>query len=426
MEPNPGSLQSFFDASGMTTWNLESLQPELRALGLDGWLLYDFRGSNPMAVQASGLPATGTRRWFLWVPAQGAAELLVHAIEAGTFTHFNPSLQANLHTYVGWLDLHQALARLLAHASNIAMEYSPGNAIPYVDKVDAGMLELVRTAGQVRVQSSADLVQKFQAVLTADQIRSHHQAAQAVLRVKDEAFALVGDRLRSGESLDELGLQRFIVERLEHYDLDPDHDPIVAVNAHAADPHYEPTPADAVPILPGDMLLLDIWGRPRSAADSCFADVTWTGYCGPDVPSGIDRVFQVVRRARDAALRFMREGIGRGETVYGYAVDDACRQVMIESGHGDHFIHRTGHSLGTELHFSGVNIDNLETQDYRALIPGVMFTIEPGIYMPDWEFGDAQGRRGLGIRSEVNCLVHPHALEVTTLPLQNEIIPLLA
>lgn len=410
----------------MPSWSLDAIQTALSRLGLEGWLLYDFRGSNPVALQAAGLQSSGTRRWFLWIPARGEAQLLIHAIERNGFRHTNPRLPVATHTYVSWQDLHLALAGMLAPVRVIAMEYSPSNAIPYVDKIDSGMLELVRNVGQVDVVSSADLIQMFQAVLSEAQKCSHRQAAEIVLKVKDEAFAETAQRLAREEDWDEFSLQQFIGERLAHYDLEAGHDALVAVNANAADPHYEPTPAQTAPIRPGDMLLIDLWGRSRAHPDTCYADITWTAYCGEKVPSRVADIFRVVRQARDACLEFIQTGLRAGETVYGYAADDACRQVMIEAGFGPDFIHRTGHSLGTELHFSGVNIDNLETQDYRALVPGVMFTVEPGIYLPRFDFDDSGRPRGLGLRSEVNCLVQAQDLEVTTLPLQDQVIPLLA
>ncbi len=409
----------------MPAWSLDAMQTALASLGLEGWLLYDFRGSNPVALQAMGLQTSGTRRWFLWIPARGEAQLLIHAIEQNGFRSTNPALPVKTRTYVSWQDLHLALADMLAQVRVIAMEYSPSNAIPYVDKVDSGMLELVRNVGQVDVVSSADLVQMFQAVLSAAQVRSHREAAARVLAVKDEAFAETAQRLAREEEWDEFALQTFIGERLVHYGLETGHDALVAVNANAADPHYEPSARHTAPIRQGDMLLIDLWGRSRSSPDACYADITWTAYCGAKVPSRVAAVFQVVRQARDACLDFMQAGLRAGETVYGYAADDACRQVMIEAGFGPAFIHRTGHSLGPEVHFSGVNIDNLETQDYRALTPGVMFTVEPGIYLPRFDFDDSGRPRGLGIRSEVNCLVHADDLEVTTLPLQDQVVALL-
>ncbi len=409
----------------MPHWTLDTVQSALRTHGLDGWLLYDFRGSNPVAVDASGLFQTGTRRWFLWIPHQGPAQLLIHAIEQSAFVEFNPRFQAAIKTYVGWRDLHSALAALLGEAGRIAMEFSPRDAVPYLDFVAGGVLELVRAAGQVEIVGSADLVQQFQAVLTQAQAESHRQAAARVLRVKEEAFAHVADTLDANQTLDEFALQEFIMDRLSQWGLEATHRPIVAVNAHAADPHYEPTAERHAEISWGDMLLIDLWGKNRGDKTACFADVTWTAYCGFHVPAKAARIFELVKEARDTCISYIRSRLRAGESVRGCDADDVCRQIIAEMGFGEYFTHRTGHSLGPALHFSGVNIDNMETEDNRFLVPGLLFTIEPGIYMPDFDFDKTRRDLGLGIRSEVNCLVCEDDLEITTLPLQEYIVPLL-
>ena len=409
----------------MQNWTLEAIQSALQTHHLDGWLLYDFRSSNPVAVQASGLARTGTRRWFLWIPRGGSAQLLIHAIEGSTFADFNPQLRAEVTKYISWRDLHNTLSDLLAEASTIAMEYSPHNAIPYLDLVDGGVLELVRDSGQVEITSSADLVQQFQAVLTAPQAENHRQTAAKVLQVKEETFAHVASELVADHMLDEYSLQEFIVGRLDHHGLDPTHRPLVAVNAHAADPHYEPTSQRHSKIGLGDMLLIDLWGKNQGEMEACFADVTWTAFCGAEVPPKAAGIFSVVRQARDACISYIATGLRTGQKIRGCDADDKCRQVITEAGYGEYFIHRSGHSLGTELHFSGVNIDNLETEDNRLLVPRLLFTIEPGIYLPSYDFDDSGRNLGLGIRSEVNCLVGEGDLEITTLPLQEQIVTLL-
>jgi Xaa-Pro aminopeptidase len=224
--------------------------------------------------------------------------------------------------------------------------------------------------------------------------------------------------------VDEYAVQQFILERFAALDLDPDHPPIVAVNANAANPHYAPGPDQSSPIRAGDMVLIDLWAKERATPGACFADITWTAFCGDEPPAKAQRIFEIVAAARDAAVAFVRERFAAGEPVYGYEVDDACRAVIQDAGYGEAFFHRTGHSLGTEVHFTGVNIDNLETQDRRRLMPGVLFTIEPGIYLPDDDFDGSMPAKGLGIRSEINCFVHEDRLEVTTLPLQGEVIKL--
>ncbi len=407
--------------------NLATLQKTLQDNSLDGWLLYDFRGANPVALHVAGLRNSGSRRWFLWLPAQGAPALLIHAIEASTFAAVRPELGASVDTYVGWRQLEEKLAALVkadGRRPRIAMEYSPANAVPYVSLVDAGAKEMVEAATGAEIVSSADLVQLTQAVLSPAQVESHRRAAEVCLAAKDHAFDFIRSALRAERPITEYDVQQAILEFFAARDLDPDHPPIVAVNAHAADPHYAPTAERHSPIARGDVVLIDLWGRTRTSPDDCFADLTWTAYCGAEIPSDIERVFAIVAAARDEAVAFIQTGLDAGRPVHGYEVDDAARAVVEDAGFGAAFIHRTGHSLGSELHFRGVNIDNLETQDRRRLTPGVMFTVEPGIYLP--EYVHSGGRIGLGIRSEINCLMHAGRVEVTTLPLQDAMIPLLA
>ncbi len=419
----PGASRLF--CRGTQTVNRSRIQAYLQENGLDGWLLYDFRGTNPIALHVAGLRHSGTRRWFLWIPAQGGPTWLVHAIETTTFAQVaDPIL-----TYVGWRQLRERLAQLVVGTEGrrprIAMEYSPQAAIPYVSTVDAGTKELVEAATGAEIVSSADLVQEMQAVLTLGQLQSHRRAAEACLAAKDAAFALVAQRLQAGDSITDYDVQQFILERFAAANMDSDHPPIVAVNGDAANPHFAPSADRRRPIRPGDMLLIDLWAREQGDPQACFADITWTAYCGPEVPPKVRHVFQVVAAARDRAVAYIQAELDAGRPVYGYAVDDACRQVIADAGFGPHFIHRTGHSLGTQVHFVGVNIDNLETQDQRRLIPGVMFTIEPGIYLPDYDFDDSGEARGLGIRSEINCFMHGDRVEVTTLPAQSAVLSLL-
>lgn len=407
---------------------LATLQTELQRSGLDGWLLYDFRGSNPVALHVAGISTSGSRRWFLWVPAQGEPRWLIHAIEGSTFRTVAPAFAGPMTKYAGWRDLEDELPRLIGANEDtslrIAMEYSPGNAIPYVSRVDAGTKEFVEQTTGAQVVSSADLVQLAQAVLSAEQQQSHRRAAALCLEIKDAAFEMIRRGLRSGEALSEYSVQQFIAGRFAEAGYETEHDAIVAVNANAADPHYAPTRDSALPIRTGDMVLIDLWGREGGDPRACFGDITWTGYCGATPPPAAAEIFAHVAAGRDAALEYVRRGLAAGESVAGYAVDDACRDVIARAGHGAAFFHRTGHSLGTSTHFNGVNIDNLETQDRRTLIPGIMFTIEPGIYLPEFRFAGDGGPLGLGIRSEVNCIVGPNGLEVTTLPLQTEILAL--
>ncbi|MBK8048200.1 MAG: aminopeptidase P family protein [Anaerolineales bacterium] len=305
------------------------------------------------------------------------------------------------------------------------MEYSPENAIPYVSYVDAGTMELVQRTVGAEIVSSADLVQLAQAVLSAAQIASHRRAAAQCLAVKDAAFAYIRATLGSGGALTEYAVQQFIVEQFVTANLDYEHPAIVSVNANAADPHYAPTAGAHRPIVRGDVVLIDLWARERATPVDCFADITWMGYVGAEVPDRVREIFGIVASGRDAAVRFIQERLPAGQPVHGYEVDDACRKVIAGAGYGDAFFHRTGHSLGVNTHFNGVNIDNLETRDRRRLIPHVMFTIEPGIYLPTFDFDGSPQPKGLGVRSEINCLVHNDRVEVTTLPLQEKVVPLL-
>jgi len=407
---------------------LSKIQAYLQEQGLDGWLLYNFRDLNPIALSIAGLQRGGSRRWFLWIPAQGEPAWLVHAIETHMFTEVAPELRGRQHRYVSWKELAGLLPRLIGHAGQsrprILMEYSPDNAIPFISRVDAGIKEVVEKSTGAEILSSAELAQVILAVLRPAQIEGHRRAAKICLAVKEAAFAFIAQRLRDGQPLTEYQAQQFIAEQFAAAGLDP-LPSIVSVNANAADPHYFPSAKDHSPIQEGDVVLIDLWNREKNRPDDCFADCTWTAYCGQTVPPKVRQVFDVVAQARDRAVQFIQERLDAGEAVRGYEVDDACRAVIAEADYGQYFIHRTGHSLGPTGHYIGVNIDNLETQDRRRLVPGVMFTIEPGIYMPQFNFDDSPTPKGLGIRSEINCYMHSDRVEVTTLPLQTEVKPLL-
>ena len=380
--------------------------------GLDGWLLYDFRGSNPIARNVAGINDPGiTRRWFCYIPVGGTPIWLAHRIEVSQFAN----VLGEVRTYTDWGGLQREMETILRGSSRVAMEYSPFAAIPYVSRVDAGTVELIRSLG-VEVVSSADLVQQSEARWTADQFAGHLESAHLILEIKDEAFAWLGVQLRDRVSVTEYDVQSFIMDRFDAEDLIPGHPPIVAVNAKASDPHYYPTPDQHQSIHPGDFVLIDLWAK-QKAPDAVYADTTWVAYAGTNAPQRYIEVFEVVREARDLAVSFIRESFAADEVVYGYAVDDLVRSYLTQRGYGEFFIHRTGHSIGTEVHGNGVNIDNLETRDERALIPGVCFSIEPGIYLPKF-----------GVRTEINVFIAdltPEGVVVTTLPAQEEVIMLL-
>jgi len=411
---------------GTAPVKLQSIRNHLRQQNLTGWLLYDFRGQNPIAASVAELESTGTRRWLLWIPAEGEPQWLVHAIEQSTFSSVPPEMAGPLHLYVGWQEMESKLRTILPQdpSSRIAMEYSPRGAIPYVSNVDAGTLEMVRTATDATIVSSADLVQIVQAVLSSRQMESHRRAAAQVLAAKDAAFAFVAHALAQQQKITEYNVQQLIVDQFRAADLDWDHDPIVAVNGNAALPHYAPSAQQHSSIQAGDVLLIDLWAKEKNNPDDCYADITWTAYCGDEPPPTASRVFSVVAQARDTAVKVINSAFEAGKTIHGYEVDDAVSAVIKDAGYAEGILHRTGHSLGPNTHWNGVNIDNVETQDRRTLIPGVMFTIEPGIYLPNLDFDNSGQPKGLGIRTEVNCIVHDGRLEVTTLPYQTELIAL--
>ena len=391
---------------------ITEIQRELAALGLDAWLLYDFRGINPIAQNVAGLSEKNiTRRWFCLIPAHGEPRWLVHKIETSNFV----GVPGRATLYAGWQELNEAMHALLTGIETIAMEYSPDAAIPYISRVDAGTLEWIRSFG-VEVQTSAELAQRMEARLSDAQAAGHQAAAHLVLQAKDYAFTWIGSQLRDGKAITEYDVQQEILGQFDAMDLFTDHPPIVAVNAKSSDPHYAPTATDTEEIKAGDFILIDLWAKQKNP-DAVFADTTWVAYAGKSVPTQYVEIFEIVKEARDRAVRFIRERWDIGEPVHGYAVDDCVREYITEKGYGEFFIHRTGHNIGTVIHGNGVNLDNLETRDVRALIPGICFSIEPGIYLSDF-----------GVRTEIDVfLAEPgkDGVIVTTAPVQNRILPLL-
>ncbi len=378
---------------------------------IDGWLFYDFRGSDPLSYRVLLLdPSTHvTRRWYYWIPAEGVPRKLLHRIEP----HVLDRLPGETDLYVSWEQQRRLLARLLQGRRRIAMQYSPLNAVPYVSRVDAGTIELIRSFG-VDVVSSADLIQAFEAVWTDRQLESHQYAAAALRRIVDEAFDHVRDAVTKGRGLTEYGLQQFILARIREAGMVTSSAPIAAVDEHSADPHYGPGPTGSAVIARDNLVLIDLWAK-QAAAGSVYADITWTAFAGREVPSRHREIFDLVRQGRDAALNFVRMQVQGGHRPFGYEVDAACRNVIHAAGYGDRFVHRTGHSIGEEVHGNGANIDGLETQDTRRLMPRTCFSIEPGIYLPG-EFG---------IRSELDVYVSEREALVFGLPLQRELCPLL-
>jgi Xaa-Pro aminopeptidase len=408
--------------------NLSQVQTFLQAQGVDGWLLYNFRDLNPIAIGVAGLKHGGSRRWFLWIPAQGQPRWLVHGIEGHMFAEAAAELQGPMLRYVSWQEMAAALPKLIdvtGRPPRILMEYSPGNAIPFISRIDAGIKEVVEQAMGAIILSSADVAQVALAVLSDAQLEGHRRAAVACLTAKDRAFDYIAAKLKAGATVTEYEVQQYISAQFAEMGMEA-LPCIVSVNANAADPHYGPNAQDHSPIREGDVVLIDLWTKEASNTQGSMADCTWTAYCGAVVPPKVKAVYDVVAAARDRAVAFIRERLAAGAAVCGYEVDTAAREVIEAAGYGPYFIHRTGHSLGPTGHYLGVNIDGLETQDRRELLPGVMFTIEPGIYMPEFSFDDSPTPKGLGIRSEINCYMRPGEVEVTTLPIQSEVRALLA
>ncbi|HUE75986.1 MAG TPA: M24 family metallopeptidase [Chloroflexota bacterium] len=380
---------------------LAAAQRFLQASDLDGWLLYDFRHGNPIFWQMLGPPRHTTRRVYLLIPREGEPRFLAHRIDVGALAPFGVVTQS----YVTWQDLESALPAFLGGATRLAMEYSPGCVLPVVSRVDAGTVELVRSLG-VEVVSSADLMQFTIARWTDAEIASHHRAAGHLEAILARTFDFIRGRLDTGVT--ELDTVQFMRQEFDAVGLETEDGPIVAVNAHSGDPHYEPTPQTSSPIRPGDWLLIDFWAREKGD-HSVYADITWVSYVGREVPDQYRRVFDVVVAARDRAIDFIADAVSRSETPRGWQVDAAARDVIVAAGLGDFFTHRLGHSLGRTVHYSGVNLDNFETRDHRALVPGVAVTVEPGVYLPEF-----------GVRSEVNVLMSDAGPLVTT-PRQQEV-----
>lgn len=377
---------------------LEPIQSELQRAGLDGWLFFDHHQRDPLAYSILGLPTTlhVTRRWYYFVPAQGQPRAMVHAVEP----HVLDALPGPKTVYARWQEQESGLRGILGGAKRVAMQYSPHCAVPYVANVDAGTVEAVRALG-VEVVSAAELIQVFEARWTLAMAEMHLEAGRRVDRIRQEAFELVGRETRAGRAIDEHAVQQFVMGRFAEAGLVTDAPPIVGVNANASDPHYCPKPVGSAPIRRGDLMLLDLWAKLEDQR-AVYYDVTWMAYCGNDPPQRMNDVFQVVIGARDAGIRAVQQAVAAGRTQRGFEVDDAVRGFIADRGFGEFFRHRTGHSIGRDVHGVGANMDNYETHDDRTVIPGTCFSIEPGIYLPEF-----------GVRSEVNVLVEKRDARVT-------------
>jgi Xaa-Pro dipeptidase len=390
--------------------DVTAVQSALVAEGLDAWLLYDFHGLNPIATEVTGVGRgdghLATRRWYYLIPASGEPRGLVHAIERHALDHL-PGARAH---YAGRDQLEGGLRELLRGVHRVAMEYSPLCAIPYIARVDAGTIELVRQFG-VEVVSSGDLVQRFATVWDTAAMETHRRASEALYRVKDRAFEAVARRLAAGTPTTEYDIQQLMAGWFRDEGLVSDSQPIVAAAGNAGNPHYMPTAAEHRVIRPGEIVLLDLWGK-LDRPGAVYADITWVGYTGAQPPARYARAFATVAAARDAASLLVQRAAAAGQEVRGWQVDRAASSVLRGAGYGDHVLHRTGHSLGESVHGNGVNMDDFETHDDRRLLTGTGFTIEPGLYFDDF-----------GVRSEINMIVRDHDAVVTG-PLQAEILAL--
>lgn len=380
--------------------DIQKIQHYLQEHRLDGWLLYDFNKMNPIAYSIAEISGMTTRRWFCLIPAHGEVQWIIPVIEQHIFT----DKIGQKHIYQTWKQLWEKLADLLTTGHTIAMEYSPNCAIPYVSRVDAGTVELVQQMG-VKVVTSSHLVQHFQALLSAAQYDSHRQAVNGVYEAKNRALKYIQEQREKQVEVREWQVQQFIMAVFKELNLITNHPPIVAVNANASNPHYAPLEGQSDTIKYGDLVLLDIWAK-LDQDRAIYADITWMAYVGAEVPGNILEIWNVVREARDNAVRKVQSAFTTNRPIHGYEVDDASREVIQAAGYGEYFVHRTGHNIHEEDHGNGAHMDNFETHDERPIVPNTLFSIEPGIYLPDF-----------GIRSEINVFIDPdQGAVITTLP----------
>ena len=392
--------------------DLEGIQAALRAAQIDGWLFYDFHNRDAIAARILNRDTSrfASRRWFYYIPAKGSPQKLVHKIEPWQNDH----LPGDRHIYLPWQQQHEILKNILSSAKRVAMQYSPNNAIPYVSIVDGGTIDLIRSFG-VDVVSSADLVGEFEAHLSMQDWKSHQQAGVIMQMVKDETFKEISKRIKKGEHPTEFQIQAFMHELMKKNRIFWEGGPVVAINQHAADPHFEPTAENCYEMKEGDLVLLDLWGK-MDQPGSIYYDITWMGYIGQEVPESIERIFQIIRSARETALKFIKDGFFENKTIYGWEVDDVCRQVVIDAKYGEFFTHRTGHNIGEQVHGNGVHIDNLESKDERKIRPGTCFSIEPGIYLPEQK---------IGFRTEIDVFVTDEGNVKVTGASQDNVISIL-
>ncbi len=379
--------------------DLERIQTALRDAHLDGWLFYDHHGRDPLAYSILGLPPAVhvTRRWYYLIPAHGTPRKLVHRIESGRLD----TLPGDKHEYSSWQELEQNLATILEGTTNLALQYSPRNAIMYISMVDAGTVELLRDLGK-QIHSSADLVATFQAVLSPAQIDTHFAAQRKLDGIVAAVWPEIRSRITADGQTDEYSIVLWLQQAMRREGLVWEHGPNVSAGQNSADSHYDPTPASSRPIRDGDFLLLDIWGR-LEEPDSIWYDITWTGVVGREPTTREQEVFAAVRDARDASIQAVTTAFASGQPLAGWQADDAARSLLTGRGFGSAFTHRTGHNIATDLHGAGAHLDNLETHDERRILPQTCFSVEPGAYFPGT----------FGVRSEVNMITYPDRAVVT-------------
>ncbi len=388
--------------------DLKKIQIVLRKRGFDGWLFYDFHNRDMLAYRILGLDSTkmATRRWFYFIPAKGEPRKLTHSVEKFKLD----SLPGKKDVYLPWEQQHALLKKMLGPKKKIAMQYSPKNNIPYISIVDAGTVELVKSFGH-QVVSSADLVTEFEAFIDEKGYRLHLQASKLIDRIRKEAFGLIGKSVKEKLDLTEYDIQQFIMKRFKEEGLITHSAPIVGTNDHPADPHFEPTPQNSRKFKTGDTVLIDLWAK-KDVPNGVYYDITWVGYIGVNPPPKYVEIFNAAKYARTAAVKFVQEKFAKKKPCFGWEVDDVCRNVVKKAGYGKYFVHRTGHSIGAEVHGNGANIDNLETKDERQLMPGSCFSIEPGIYL--------EGE--MAVRSELNMFIKHNGEAIVTGEVQNEIV----
>lgn len=382
----------------MGSFNLKKIQSILQKMNFDAWLFFDFRASNELALEILGINKEShlTRRFYYIVPKEGEPVKIVNGIEAHNLNH----LPGKLLKYSSRTSLDMFLKQELSKFSNVAMEYSPLNAIPYVSRVDAGTIEYIKTFN-VEIKSSADLISSFAALWTKQQYEDNKEAANALYEIVEDSFKLIKEKIDSG--ITEYDVQNFIMSEFERRNLVTDFPAIVAVNGNSANPHYGPTKDIFKPIKKDDFVLIDLWAKPNKP-DGVFADITWTGFVGSSIPEKYTKIFNIVAKARDAAFNLVKERFDKGLEVRGYEADQICRDVIENAGYGEYFIHRTGHSITGEIHGSGAHLDNFETKDERLLLPNTSFSIEPGIYLTD----------DFGVRSEIDVYIDEHGIVMIT------------